>query len=189
MRVLVIPEDFRRDQYLLKPRFDRLFTDIGRPNTKVVVCQSPLLQGVSEALKHDRLAEIIDRYRMVDIFVPCIDRDGVASRRNLLDQIEQKFSQGWQFFAENAWEELETWTLAGLDLPTGWAWAEIRSEISVKERYFEPLARQRGVADGPGGGRRALGEEAARRLTAIRQKCSEDFGRLADRLETVVAGL
>ncbi len=25
MRVLVIPEDFRQDQFLLKPRFDSLF--------------------------------------------------------------------------------------------------------------------------------------------------------------------
>jgi hypothetical protein len=83
----------------------------------------------------------------------------------------------------NAWEELETWVLAGLDLPKEWVWADIRREISVKERYFEPLARDRGVADGPGGGRKALGDEAARRLAGIRQKCREDFDEIAVRLE------
>ena len=120
MKVLILPEDFRKDQYLLRPLFDRLFAAIGRPNTKVIVCTQPLLQGVTEALKHERLAEVIDRYPMIDIFVLCVDRDGIVSRRRRLDRIEQEFSQGRQFLAENAWEELETWTLAGLDLPPGW---------------------------------------------------------------------
>jgi hypothetical protein len=44
MRVLVIPEDFRKDQYLLKPLFERVFADIERQNTKVVVCNAPLLR-------------------------------------------------------------------------------------------------------------------------------------------------
>ena len=51
MRVLVIPEDFRNDQYLLKPLFERLFRSIGKPRTRVQVCQNPLLGGVDEALK------------------------------------------------------------------------------------------------------------------------------------------
>ena len=32
MRILIIPEDFRKDQYMLKPIFDRLFRSIGKPN-------------------------------------------------------------------------------------------------------------------------------------------------------------
>ena len=39
----------------------------------------------------------------------------------------------------------------------------------------------------PGGGRRPLGEEAARRIDAIRRKCPEDFDALARRLEAHVA--
>ena len=35
MNVLIIPEDFRKDQYLLKPLFSRLFSTLGRPSIHV----------------------------------------------------------------------------------------------------------------------------------------------------------
>ncbi len=72
--------------------------------------------------------------------------------------------------------------LAGLDLPGEWNWAQVRAEVEVKERYFRRLAERRGVADGPGGGRKALGEEASRKINTIRRKCPEDFDALAQRL-------
>lgn len=171
MKVLIIPEDFRKDGYILKPLFERLFASFDRAKTKVVVCNTPLLQGVNEALKEERLAEIIARYRTFDIFVLCVDRDGTLTRRQRLDQLEAKFAIGRHFLAVNAWEELETWLLAGLDLPSDWSWNDIRAEVSLKERYFEPLAQLRGVVDGLGGGRKGLGDQAARRLPSIRQKC------------------
>jgi hypothetical protein len=119
VKVLIIPEDFRKDQYILKPLFERLFAGFRRPNTKVVVCNPPLLQGVTEALKEERLAEILARYPMIDIFVLCVDRDGVVSRRDRLDQLEQKFGAIRSFVAVNAWEELETWVLAALTCARG----------------------------------------------------------------------
>ena len=51
MNVLVIPEDFRKDQYILKRLFRRLFQDLGKPAAHVVVCQDPLLGGIGEALE------------------------------------------------------------------------------------------------------------------------------------------
>ena len=189
MKVLVIPEDFRNDQYILKPLFSRLFRTLGRPSIHVRVCQNPLLGGVGEALKSERLAEIVERYEgEIDIFILCVDRDGDTNRRQRLGRLEARFSNGRTFFAENAWEELETWVLAGLTLPTGWRWADVRAEVSVKERYFEPLAAEHGVADSRGGGRKALGEEAARNIPAIRRKCPEDFDALAKRIETHIQG-
>ena len=186
MRVLIIPEDFRKDQYMLKPIFERLFKAIGRTRTRVLVCQDPRLGGVSEALKADRISEIVDRYTgMTDIFVLCIDRDGEIGRRESLDKLESKFADAGVFLAENAWEETETWVLAGLDLPNEWRWADVRAERDVKEMYFEPLAAQRGLSDSPGGGRKPLADEAARHIEAIRQKCPEDFDHLARRLEAV----
>ena len=183
MNVLVIPEDFRKDQYLLKPLFRRLFRALGKPNAKVGICRDPLLGGVGEALKSERLAEVVAQHGgMTDILILCVDRDGQQGRRQRLDAIEEEFSVTHTFLAENAWEELETWILAGLDLPSGWSWQEVRAEVNVKERYFNEFARMRGVADAPGGGRRPLGEQAARRISAIRQKCPEDFGALANRL-------
>ena len=88
--------------------------------------------------------------------------------------------------AENAWEEIETWLLAGLRLPSNWNWKEVRKEVQVKERYFEPSAAERGLSDAPGGGRKQLGDEAARRIGKIRRKCPEDFDCLARRLEAAV---
>ena len=186
MNVLVIPEDFRNDQYILKPLFSRLFSQIGNRRARISICHDPLLGGVGEALKSKRIQEIVEQHQgMTDVFILCVDRDrdGVAGRRQRPDQIEVEFGNGRIFLAENAWEEIETWALAGLELPREWNWADVRAEINVKERYFDVLAEQRGVADGPGGGRKALGEEAARRIVAIRQKCAEDFGSLARQIE------
>ncbi len=186
MKVLIIPEDFRNDQYMLKPIFERLFKAIGRTRTQVRVCQDPRLGGVSEALKADRISEIVDRYTgMTDIFVLCIDRDGEIGRRQSLDKLESEFADAGIFLAANAWEEIETWVLAGLKLPPEWQWEDVRAAIHVKEEYFEPFAIQRGLSDSPGGGRKPLAEEAAHRIDAIRQKCPDDFDCLARRLEVV----
>ena len=188
MNVLIIPEDFRNDQYLLGPLFKKLFESIGRARAKVVVCQEPLLRGVNEALKSHRIQEVLDQHDgMTDVFVLCVDRDGDLGRRARLDQIEDEFGNDRVFLAENAWEEIETWALAGLTLPREWRWADIRAEVHVKERYFKILAEERRVTDRPGGGRKALGEEAARRIDAIRLKCPEDFDNLTRRIEAKVA--
>ncbi len=188
MRVLLIPEDFRNDQHILKPIFERLFRSIGKSSLRVEVCRDPLLGGVREALDSDRLREIVVQFKgKADIFVLCVDRDGREGRRQRLDEIEAEFGDGQYFVAENAWEEIETWVLAGLEkLLEGWSWREVRAEVQVKETYFEPLAAERGLSDSPGGGRKPLGEEAARRISAIRQKCPEDFDSLAKRLEAAV---
>ena len=187
MNVLIIPEDFRKDQYILKPLFERLFASFGKGRAKVRVCQDPLLGGVAEAMKRERIAEIVARYEgMTQIFVLCVDRDGSEGRRRGLERLEEEFGDGRVFVAENAWEELETWVLAGIDLRKDWRWADVRAEIHVKEEYFDVLAMDRGVADGPGGGRKALGEEAAHRIQRIRRKCVEDFDRLSRRLETAL---
>ena len=185
MNVLIIPEDFRNDQYMLKPILRRLFITLNCSNPRVNVCQDPLLGGIGEALKEENISKIIDRYKaMTDIFILCVDRDGEPSRRIKLDNLESKFSKLTVFLAENAREEIETWVLAGLKLPPNWSWNNIRSEIHVKEAYFEKLARARNVSDGPGGGRKILGEQASRKIATIRQKCPEDFNNLALRLES-----
>ncbi len=187
MNVLIIPEDFRNDQYILKPLFSRLFQSIVRRRVHVDVCRDPLLGGVEEALKSGRITEVVRKHGgMTDIFILCIDRDGKKGRHQRLDQLQKKFDNGQTFLAENAWEEIETWILAGLNLPTDWNWSTVRAEVQVKETYFEPLAAQRGLSDALGGGRKHLGEEASRRIGAIRQKCPEDFDALAQRLEATI---
>ena len=39
MRVLVIPEDFRKDQYMLKPIITALMKSLGKPSAKIRICQ------------------------------------------------------------------------------------------------------------------------------------------------------
>ena len=154
---------------------------------RVRVCQE-LLGGIGEALKSERLKDIIQQYEgAADVFILCVDRDGLSGRRQRLDDIEAEFGNSQTFLAENAWEEIETWVLAGCGLAQpDWSWKDVRAEVHVKESYFEPLADRRGLSDSPGGGRQVLGEEASRRIGAIRMKCPEDFAALAQRLEATV---
>lgn len=184
--MLLIPEDFRNDQYILQPLFKRLFDSFGKSKARIEVCRKPLFGGVVEALKSENVREVVQQYPMVDVFIFCVDRDGKPGRRKRLDEIESEFGESQTFLAENAWEELETWVLAGLDLLEGWNWQDVRGEIHTKETYFEPLAAERGLTGALGGGRKQLSEEAARRIEAIRQKCPQDFDTLARRIETAV---
>ena len=190
MRVLVIPEDSRKDKYVLKPLFESLFRSMGKPRARIRVCEDPVLGSVDEVLKSNRIAEVVARHRgVIQIFILCVDRDGKMGRRQRLDQLESEFGSSRVFLAENAWEELETWVLAGLDLPEHWNWAAVRAEVQVKESYFDPLTTQLGVLDAPGGGREPQGHRAARRIDAIRRKCPEDFDALARRLDAAVRSL
>lgn len=47
INVLVIPEDFRKDQFLLKPIVERLFRSI-KVKARVEICFDPLLAGVKD---------------------------------------------------------------------------------------------------------------------------------------------
>lgn len=187
MRVLVIPEDFRKDQYVLKPIVEAMLRHLGTARATVVVCQDPRLGGVGQALRWERIQEIVSRYKgMVDLFLLCVDRDGEAGRRAALDRIEERaievLPQGRLLLAENAWQEIEVWVLAGHELPSEWSWQEIRAEINPKERYFLPFARSRGLLDEPGEGRRTLGREAASQYRRIRTRCPEDVAGLEERV-------
>ena len=145
MNVLIIPEDFRLDQFILKPIIKAMMTELGKPRANVRVCREPLLGGVEQAMKWERIAEILDMNRTVDLFLLIVDRDGKEGRRRGLDALEQQtvgeLSSNRCFIAENAWQEIEVWLLAGhRDLPKEWQWKEIREERDPKELYFKILS-------------------------------------------------
>ncbi|MGK7874605.1 MAG: hypothetical protein AB4426_15255 [Xenococcaceae cyanobacterium] len=183
MKILVIPEDFRKDQYMLEPIIKAMMKELKKPTAKVIVCRDPLLRGIAQALKWERIKEIIDKYKgMIDLFLLCVDRDGKKDRRKRLDNIERKaaniLSKDKSLLAENAWQELEVWVLAGHQLPKDWKWQEIRNEVHPKETYFLPFVQQRNLLDTPGEGRKRLATEAAGKYQRIRQLCPEDIARL-----------
>ncbi|WP_437280000.1 hypothetical protein WME90_05410 [Sorangium sp. So ce375] len=176
-RVLVIPEDFRKDQYVLEPIVTKMFEAIGR-KAKVIVCRDPLLGGVDQALRWERLQEILLRYQaMIECFLLIVDRDGKAGRRDALDRLESLASAALpsrkRFLAENAWQEIEVWLLAGHDLPSDWRWKDVRAHENPKEAYYRSLAQARGVLHEPAEGRGLLAREAASRYGRIRSLCPE----------------
>ncbi|HEX8438163.1 hypothetical protein [Archangium sp.] len=187
MNVLVIPENFALDQYVLKPLVKAMMDTVGRPRAVVRVCQDPLLGSVDQALKWERIQEVLARYRgMVDLFLLIVDRDGEPHRRGRIDAIESQAAgvlvAPRRLLGENAWQEIEVWVLAGHELPKEWAWADIRAHRDPKEAYFEPFARLQGVSEQPYGGRESLARSAASRYERVRQLCPEDIGVLEQRI-------
>ena len=126
-------------------------------------------------------------YPTVDVFLLLVDRDGIATRRTALDCIEANaldvLADDRILLAENAWQEIEVWALAGQKLPKAWNWQKIRAEIHPKEAFFEPLDRQRGLTREPGEGRTTMGREAAANYRRVRSRCTEDIEFLETRLK------
>lgn len=189
--VLVIPEDSRKDQYVLKPIVEQLVVAAVGP-AKIRVCRDPVLGGIAEALKWERISEIIQRYKgMINLFLLIVDRDCNDGRRESLNRIEERAAVALKdtdriFLAENAWQEVEVWPLAGFDpLPGNWRWGDIRKECHPKEIYYDEFAKVRGVYSAPYQGRDTLSRDAARNYKRIRSLCPEDVKRLEDRIREV----
>lgn len=185
MRVLVVPEDFRKDQYLLKPIIERLLEGIGA-RAQVRICQDPRLGTVWEALKWERIEAIIHRYRSLYRILLVVDRDCNLHRTASLAALESKaqaLDPPFALVTTQAIEELETWALAGLELPADWRFGAIRADCHPKENWYLELARRRGLLAGAAEGRESLGREAAssaglRRMKALCPEVAELEGRL-----------
>lgn len=149
MKVLVIPEDPTLDQHILKPVVEQIFRDLQRP-ARVFVLQDPHLQGVSQALDRQIVARILDMWPMIDLFLLIVDRDCVESRQAQLDaRAAQAKEAGKSMLGCLAVEEVEVWALAlhRSELPS--QWSEVRRECHPKERYFDPLVRQKKWQESP----------------------------------------
>lgn len=186
--VLVIPEDSRKDQYVLKPIVEKMVQSVIAA-ANVQVCRDPILGGIGEALKWERISEIVDRYKgMTHLFLLIVDRDCNDGRRDSLKRIEEKAAEvlrgtGRIFLTEHAWQEVEVWPLAGFDtLPKEWKWPDIRKDCHPKETYYDQFAKARGVYSAPYQGRDTLSREAAKNYKRIRTLCPEDVKALEDRI-------
>ncbi|WP_051222433.1 hypothetical protein [Conexibacter woesei] len=174
---------------MLKPIVQAMMGAIGKPNAKVRVCTDPLLGGVSQAMKWERLDEIIDSYRgMVDVFLLCVDRDGEQGRRQRLDNLEERAASEYPnrvFLAEQAWQEIEVWVLGGHTLPVDWTWQAVRDHRDPKDSYYLPFARSKGVDGEPAEGRKTLAAQACTRYNAMKSRCPE-LRSLEDRVRASV---
>lgn len=191
MNVLVVCEDHTKDHYVLKPILQAMLQRAGRPRAHVRFHETPRW-GVQRALRWDSVSQVIERYRsMVDMFLVVVDRDGLTTRREVLDGLEKSAEEHLRgetavLLAEHAWQEVEAWALAGLSKPPkGWTFARLRREPDVKS-VFQTVARELGLDDEPGGGRDSLGREAARHYRRVVSRCSEDVGALEARIREVV---
>lgn len=188
LKVLVIPEDFTKDEHILKPLVERTLTEVGKPNATVLVCRDPNLGGIGEALKLERLRkDVLARYPMVDLFILLVDRDGQAGREITAARIEAEVAaeveeRGGRFIAELARQEVEVFVLAGHDLPDEWSWQIVRQDPDVKNTFFRELVRLKGTARLPHDGRKKLMAEAIKNWSRIKSRCPEDIGRLIEKL-------
>jgi len=70
MNVLVIPEDFRKDQYMLRPIVQAMMQSLGASTARVEVCRDPLLRGISQALRWEQIRQLCpeDIGRIEDVY-------------------------------------------------------------------------------------------------------------------------
>jgi hypothetical protein len=185
--VLIIAEDFTKDEFILKPLVERLLAEKGKPNANVQVCRNPNPGGVSTCLDSVWLLEnVVPLYPMVDLFLLFVDRDGDALRSGRIasveDRVKQQLRVGAAFLGENAWQEVEIFILAGHDLASGWSWQEVRADADVKNTYFLALAKASGTLHLPHAGRKKLMQAAIANWQRIKSRCPEDVGRILNRL-------
>jgi hypothetical protein len=78
MNVLVIPEDFRKDQFILQPLMAAMFTKLKKPAI-VKILRDPLIGGIDQAMNREVLGEIVEDNKWdVDLFLLCVDRGASA---------------------------------------------------------------------------------------------------------------
>jgi hypothetical protein len=85
-----------------------------------------------------------------------------------------------------ALQEVETWLLAGHSDKLNRRWAEVRSDVSVKENIFSPFPEQYGDVRRYGAGRDLLMNEALIHYNRILQLCPE-LEELQDRIAALLS--
>jgi hypothetical protein len=179
MNVIIIPEDEANDRFILKPLFEAMLRKLGKSNARVELSR-PDPTGWEGVKQWKQISGILDDFPLAHLFVLCVDRDGHEQRKQILNSLESrandKLGLPRRFFAaEHAWQEIEVWALAGIQwrLKRHWTWQAIRNERDSKERYFEPVAKSRGLLGEVGGGRKTLGAEAACNYARVIQNYPE----------------
>ena len=178
-RVLVVTEDFRRDQFIARPLVERIANEF-RSQVLVEVCRRPKLGGIAKLFSEAFLREeILALYPMFDVIVLLADRDGAVGRERSIGEVAKRLVTPKQKVIGTAMiEELEIIVLAGHPTANAWDWRTMRGDPDIKNTYFRRLVEQTGTAAQPFEGRAALMKEAMRNWTRIKTLCVEDVGAL-----------
>ena len=192
--VLVVPEDPTYNGHLLRPLCKRLLREAGRPNANIVVLAEPRIQGFSNAKRplEDQIPRNWWHFELI-LFIP--DADSSAENRKdefkRLEKLAEQRTRPVKLICCAAEEELETWLLSGHPenlKRLGWRWSEIRAEISVKERFFQPFLDQYGDPTSPSQGRERQMKEALGNYDGMKQRCPE-LQELETRIRAHIASL
>ena len=171
MKVLVIPEDPTYDQYILKPVVERIFKDLERP-ARTWVLQNPRLTSIAQALDSTVLAEIVDKYPMVDLFLVLVDRDGDSGGRPARARAREDAHPN-RLFVCLAIEEVEVWMLAIHRDKLCEPWNDVRAEHHPKERFADPFLDEHAPKLGPGGGRKWAMRQLGPKWQGVLEVCPE----------------
>jgi hypothetical protein len=191
--VLVVPEDPTYDGAILKPLFQRMLAECGRARADVRVLPEPKVQGYEHAR---RLLEeqIIVRWNWYDVILFCPDRDGAAGREEELRSLEARIRAKLSVLDPvprvrvlccAAVEEVEAWLLAGHAARLSRPWKEVRADVGIKERVFQPLMKETGRSGGPDGGRGEMMRETLANYALLKTRCPE-LGDLESRLRALL---
>lgn len=183
MKVLIVPEDPTYDQYVLKPIVERIFSDLARP-ARIEVLHNPRLTSVDQALDSIVLADVVDKYRMIDLFLVLVDRDGDAVGRPARAQAREATHRG-RLFVCLAIEEVEVWMLAIHRDRLVTPWSEVRAEPHPKERFADPFLNEHAPRLGPGGGRKWAMRGLGSKWQGVLEVCPE----LADLRQRIASWL
>ena len=170
--VLIVPEDFTYNGYILGPLVKRMLSECGRPNAIVIPPKGPQPKGYEHA-KDLLRTRYFDLYRHMNLLLFLPDADGKDRDAEFRSLEEEAGRQGVRLLCCAAKEEVEIWLLAGHRQRLPQPWQTIRSDTSVKENVFQPFLQEYGDPKAPGGGRDVLMGQTLNGYGALLQLCPE----------------
>ena len=156
IKAVVICEDHRLDEYLIKPVIEQIFTEHDR-KVRVTFAPRTLVRGIAQALQKSKHSEVFERYGMAHSFFLIVDRDCDSHREHgkFADRLADAKEADKMMFGCLAIEELEVWALALHRRSGDFNWDNVRSDCHPKENFFIPFIENQKWQTSPGRGRKA----------------------------------
>jgi hypothetical protein len=144
-KVAIACEDHTLDQFVVRPVVSAMLAALGKSKARVQVITSPRLHGFDDLVR--QVCDLVARWGAVsDLVIIAADTDcddGELRPRNkpqsLHGALADCHSHSERAIAVFARQEIEVWSLWGVRVDLGAAWADVRTDCDPKERFFEPL--------------------------------------------------